>query len=90
MPLILANIIAGSILVFTFSMLEVSDSLILAKDKAFYPLTKAIYTIFNDDYSMSADAVACALGVWAMVLLAVSLVVSTGLLGRKMGAIFRA
>jgi iron(III) transport system permease protein len=89
-PLILANIIAGCILVFTFSMLEVSDSLILAKDKAFYPLTKAIYTIFNDDYSMSADAVACALGVWAMVLLAVSLVVSTGLLGRKMGAIFRA
>ena len=89
-PLVMANIIAGSILVFTFSMLEVSDSLVLAKDKPFYPLTKAIYSIFSDDYNASRDAMASALGVWAMVLLAVALIASTRLLGRKMGAIFRA
>jgi iron(III) transport system permease protein len=89
-PLVMANLVAGSILVFTFSMLEVSDSLVLAKSKVFYPLTKAIFMIFTDDYSPASDAVACALGVWAMVLLAAALLVSMALLGRKLGAIFRA
>ena len=34
--------IAGGLLVFSFSMLEVSDSLILAQQEAHYPITKAI------------------------------------------------
>lgn len=42
-PLILANIIAGGLLVFSFSMLEVSDSLILAQQSKHYPITKAIF-----------------------------------------------
>ncbi|MBN2583183.1 MAG: iron ABC transporter permease [Planctomycetes bacterium] len=89
-PLVMANLIAGSILVFTFSMLEVSDSLVLAKTREFYPLTKAIWQIFTDEFRTFQYAVSSALGVWAMVLLTVSLLVSTRLLGRKMGAIFRA
>ena len=89
-PLVMANIIAGGILVFTFSMLEVSDSLVLARDRGFFPLTKAIWSIFTDEYSTFQYATSSALGVWAMVLLGVSLLVTTRLLGRKMGAIFRA
>ena len=89
-PLVAANLIAGGILVFTFSMLEVSDSLVLAKTREFYPLTKAIWQMFTDEFRTFQYAVSSALGVWAMVLLAVSLLVSSRLLGRKMGAIFRA
>jgi iron(III) transport system permease protein len=88
-PLVMANLIAGGILVFTFSMLEVSDSLILARTEQFFPLTKAIWWIFNDEYNIFQYAIASALGVWAMVLLAAALLVSMRLLGRKMGAIFR-
>lgn len=42
LPLIFANLIAGGILCFSFAMLEVSDSLILAAEERFYPITKAI------------------------------------------------
>jgi iron(III) transport system permease protein len=41
-PLISANLIAGGLLAFSFAMLEVSDSLVLAQKEAFYPITKAI------------------------------------------------
>jgi iron(III) transport system permease protein len=88
-PLIAASLIAGGILVFTYSMLEVSDSLILAKSQQFFPLTKAIWQILVDDYRTFQDSIASALGVWAMVLLGVALLVSWRLLGRRMGAIFR-
>jgi iron(III) transport system permease protein len=89
-PLVLANLIAGAILVFTFSMLEVSDSLVLAKTEPFYPLTKAIWQVFNDEFQSFQYAMSSALGVLAMVLLGVSLLVSMRLLGRKMGTLFRA
>jgi len=88
-PLVMANLVAGGILVFTFSMLEVSDSLVLARTREFYPLTKAIWQIFTDEFRIFQYAVSSALGVWAMALLAAALLVSTRLLGRKMGAIFR-
>ncbi|MCA9296931.1 MAG: iron ABC transporter permease, partial [Phycisphaerales bacterium] len=42
-PLIMANLIAGALLAFSFAMLEVSDSLILAQRRDDYPITKAIY-----------------------------------------------
>jgi len=45
--LIAANLIAGAILAFSFSMLEVSDSLILAQKEQHYPITKAIYALFD-------------------------------------------
>jgi iron(III) transport system permease protein len=89
-PLVMANLIAGGILVFTFSMLEVSDSLLLAKEPQYFPITAAIYKVFSDSYLTAREGIASALGVWAMALLATALVVSTRLLGRKLGAIFRA
>ncbi|MGZ8485084.1 MAG: ABC transporter permease, partial [Candidatus Binatia bacterium] len=47
MPLIFANLIAGAVLAFSFAMLEVSDSLILASKEPNYPITKAIYALLG-------------------------------------------
>lgn len=87
-PLIMANLIAGGILAFSFAMLEVSDSLILAQKEQHFPLTKAVFELFNR--LGDGPYIASALGVWAMVLLTVTLVGASVLLGKKMGAIFRA
>ncbi|MHC5007882.1 MAG: ABC transporter permease, partial [Planctomycetota bacterium] len=46
-PLIAANLIAGGLLAFSFAMLEVSDSLILAQRETHFPITKAIYVLFE-------------------------------------------
>ncbi len=87
-PLLSANLVAGGILVFSFAMLEVSDSLILAMQEQFYPITKAIYTLIQR--IEDGPYIASALGVWAMVFLGVSLVAAGLLLGRNMGRLFRA
>ncbi|MCF7838305.1 MAG: iron ABC transporter permease [Candidatus Marinimicrobia bacterium] len=87
LPLITANLIAGALLAFAFSMLEVSDSLMLAQREDFYPITKTIYELFQ--LLGTGKYLAAALGVWAMVFLAVTLVGSSLLLGKKLGALFR-
>ena len=46
-PLITANLVAGALLAFSFAMLEVSDSLILAQKQQDYPITKAIYELYQ-------------------------------------------
>lgn len=86
-PLILANIIAGSLLVFSFSMLEVSDSLILAQQAQDYPVTKAILA-FSERLG-DGPYIASAMGVWGMALLTVTLLAASNLLGKKLGSIFR-
>jgi iron(III) transport system permease protein len=87
-PLILANLVAGALLVFSFSMLEVSDSLILAQQSEHYPITRAIFA-FSERLG-DGMYVAAALGVWGMVLLAVTLAGASLLLGRRLGSAFRA
>jgi iron(III) transport system permease protein len=86
-PLILANLIAGALLAFAFALLEVSDSIILAQKEAYYPITRAILELSQ----RLGDGVyiASALGVWAMILLTLTLLAANQLLGRKMGAVFR-
>lgn len=86
-PLIFANIIAGSIMAFAFAMLEVSDSLILAVKEQFFPLTKAIYQLLGR--IEDGPCIASALGVWAMTFLAISLITANSLLGKRMGTLFR-
>jgi iron(III) transport system permease protein len=86
-PLIAANLIAGGLLAFSFAMLEVSDSLILAQREAHFPITKAIYVLF--ERLGDGQHIASAMGVWAMALLAVTLVGASMMLGRRMGALFR-
>src|SRR5690606_20645488 len=87
-PLIMANLIAGGILAFSFAMLEVSDSLILAQKERHYPITKAIFDLFGR--LGDGPYIASAMGVWGMALLTVTLVGASLLMGKKLGAIFRA
>ena len=85
-PLIGANLAAGSILAFAFAMLEVSDSLILAQQTEHYPITKAIYTLLStlgNGVQLSA-----ALGVWAMVFLSVA-IIGAAVIGGKRGGLFK-
>ena len=86
-PLIAANLIAGGLLVFAFSMLEVSDSLVLAQRQDHYPITKAIFELFQ--LLGTGPYVAAALGVWAMLLLGLTLLTASLALGRRLGALFR-
>ena len=87
LPLIMANLIAGALLTFAFSMLEVSDSLMLAQQADYVPITKAIFELFQ--LLGTGKYVAAALGVWAMAFLTATLVGSSLLLGKKLGAVFR-
>jgi iron(III) transport system permease protein len=87
LPLILANLIAGGLLVFSFSMLEVSDSLILAQQARHYPVTKAIWA-FTERLG-DGPYIAAAMGVWGMALLTVTVFAASTLLGKKLGSIFR-
>ncbi len=86
-PLISANLLAGGLLAFSFAMLEVSDSLILAQKQQHYPITKAIYELFQ--LMGEGRYVASALGVWAMVFLGITIFATSRMLGKKMGALFR-
>jgi len=90
LPLIAANIIAASVLTFAFAMLEVSDSLILAQKQEFYPITKQIYELAVSAGAPETPKQAAALGVYGMVLLGGTMALAAGLLGKRLGAIFRA
>lgn len=87
LPLIAANLIAGGLLAFSFAMLEVSDSLILAEQQQHFPITKAIYALVTS--LGTGPHLASALGVWSMVFLAVTIVGAGLILGKKLGALFR-
>jgi iron(III) transport system permease protein len=89
LPLVMANLVAGTILTFAFAMLEVSDSLILAMREQYYPITKMIYGLMGR-IEPNAPAVACALGVVGMLILSASLLVAGRILGKRMGQLFRA
>lgn len=87
LPLIAPNLLAGGLLAFAFSMLEVSDSMILAQQAAHFPITKAIYSLIMS--LGNGPQLASALGVWAMIFLTVTIVGASLLLGKKLGALFR-
>jgi len=86
-PLIMANLIAGGILAFSFSMLEVSDSLVLAQKEIHFPITAAIYQFFTR--LGDGRSIASAMGVWSMALLGITLIGASIMMGRRMGALFR-
>ncbi len=85
-PLISANVLAGAILTFSFSMLEVSDSLVLAQTSDYYPITKAIYELAGP---ADTTNLAAALGAFGMLLLTGTLVGANLLLGKRLGTLFR-
>lgn len=87
LPLVMPNLIAGGLLAFSFAMLEVSDSMILAQQSSHFPITKAIYALIGA--LGDGPYIASALGVWAMVFLGVTLLGAGLLLGKKLGTLFR-
>ncbi|MBE2282582.1 MAG: iron ABC transporter permease [Prosthecobacter sp.] len=87
LPLVAPNLVAGGLLAFSFAMLEVSDSMILAQQAAHFPITKAIYSLVLA--LGSGPNLASALGVWAMIFLAVTILGAGVILGKKLGALFR-
>jgi iron(III) transport system permease protein len=89
LPLIAASVIAAGVLTFAFAMLEVSDSLILAQEQAHFPITKEIYKQAASG-NTDAASIASALGVYGMLLLGGTFAVAGALMGRRLGAIFRA
>jgi len=89
LPLVMANLIAGTILTFSFAMLEVSDGLILAMKEHYFPITKMIYQLMGR-IDPNAPSLACALGVVGMIILTASLLIAGRILGKKMGQLFRA
>jgi len=88
LPLILANVVAGGVLSFSAAMMEVSDSLILAPQDQYFPMTKAIYAL---NLRLTDGAyVASALGVVGIVVVATCFFIANRILGRSMGELFRA
>jgi len=87
MPLLAANLLIGGLFAFSFSMLEVSDSLILVQKSAFYPITKAIFEL--SQILGAGGVTASAFGVWTMIFMGVTLGAASAILGKKLGALFR-
>jgi iron(III) transport system permease protein len=87
LPLLAPHLVAGGVFAFALSMLEVSDSLILAQRQATYPITNAIYNL--SQLLGDGRQVAAALGLWAMLFLLSAIGVARGLVGGKLGNMFR-
>jgi iron(III) transport system permease protein len=87
-PLIIANLMAGGLLVFSQTMLEVSDSFVLAQKQQYYPITKSIYELMN--LLGEGPFLACSLGVWAMTFLAITVIGASIFMGKNLGAVFKA
>ncbi len=86
-PLVAANLVIGALFAFSFSMLDVSDSLILAQKTQFFPITRAIFEL--SQILGPGSYIACAFGVWAMAFLAATLAVASAAMGKTMGSLFR-
>lgn len=87
LPIIGAHLLIGGLFAFSFSMLEVSDSLILAQKSTFYPITKALFEL--SQFLGSGPAIACAFGVWTMLFLGATLYLAGTLAGKKSTDVFK-
>ncbi len=87
LPLLAGNLLAGGLLAFSFAMLEVSESLILAPTEKDFPIAKAIYVLLGD--IADGAQIASAMGVIGTVLLLYSLLAASRLLGKSLGELFR-
>lgn len=83
LPLVLPHLLAGGLFAFALSMLEVSDSLILAQQQSHFPITKAIYDL--SQLIGEGRLLAAALGVWAMLILATAVWVARRLVSERSG-----
>ena len=87
LPLLSSHILAGAILTFAFCMFEVGATILLAAREWDYPIAKTIYAL--NMRLGDGPCIASAMGVIGMALLGSCLVLTSALLGRKMGELFR-
>lgn len=87
LPLLTPYLLASGMLVFAFSMLEVSDSLVLAMKEFYYPITKAMY--FLTSRAGDGNNLAAALAVVGMAVLAAAVLAANRLMGNRFGEMFR-
>lgn len=67
-PLMRRHLVAGAMLTFAYSMVEVSDGILLALEERFYPVSKAMYVLMSRPDGLE---LASALGVIVMAIMAV-------------------
>jgi len=87
LPLIAGSLAAGALLTFSFSMLEVSDSLILAQQRQHWPITTVIWDLVN--VLGPGPAIACAFATWSFLFLACALTAAAVFLGKSPLQVFR-
>ena len=86
----MANLIAGAILTFSFAMLEVSDSLILARSsERGRSRSRRRYSSCTTDWAMGRILQTPRWGFGDEVLLTVTLVGAAVLMGKRLGAMFK-
>lgn len=85
-PLARPFIISGMILTFVFTMFEVSESLMLAQQEKFFPISKTMYALLARP---DGPGMACALGVIAFVVTIAGLLIAARLSGQKFEDLFR-
>lgn len=88
LPLMTTTLIASAIMAFSFAMLEVSDSLMLAQKEKYYPITKAIFSL-AELIDPNAPSIASALGVVGILILSVAVFLASKMLGKWFGSLFR-
>ncbi len=86
LPLMSQHLLAGGILCFSFAMLEVSDSIILAMEEKFFPVSKALYALTQRPDGV---ALACALAVILMTVIVGALWGVGKATGKDLGEFFR-
>ena len=86
LPLLFPHIAAGAILSFAFEMLEVSESLLLAMEERYFPVSKAMYVLIGRPDGLQ---LASALGILGMLLIAASLYIAAKALGKDIAEVFR-
>lgn len=87
LPLLTPYLLASGLLVFAFSMLEVSDSLVLAMQEFYYPITKAMF--FLTSRAGDGNNLAAALALVGMAILAGAIAAANRLLGNRWGQMFK-
>lgn len=85
-PLLAPQLVAGSILCFCLAMLEVSESLILASQEKYFPISKAMYSLLSRP---DGAAIASALGIATMGVILLGFLVAARLLKRPLAEILR-
>lgn len=86
LPLLFPSIAASAILCFSFAMLEVSESLLLAMETRYYPITKGMYSLLARPDGLQ---IASALGVLSMILIWLSLWLASKVARKDIAEIFK-